>query len=356
PGGLHADAVHLPGGRQDRPAGRDRAADSHAVQPQRAGLLARHLPRARRHHRRVPGGAQRTGGAAGAVRRRDRIAAAVRSAHRPHPAEGAAVHDLSVQPLRHPAREGGHGGGVDQDRAGRAAEGAGGRRQAGGSPAAGAAHALRPGNAQRGRPLQGHRELHAAPVGRAAGSAAIHADRLPAEGLADVPGREPPDDRPARRHVQRRPPAQDHAGGVRLPPALGAGQPAAEIRGVRDPDAAGNLRVGHARQLREGTRRPGGGATGAADGPDRPSGGGSPGHQPSRRRAPGDSHPRREERAGADHHPDQTHGRAVDGLPGGQRRQGPLHAQRHRHRGAGRDPARPAAGRLRRAGGHQPAA
>ena len=32
------------------------AADPHAVQPQRAGLLARHLPRARRHHRHLPGG------------------------------------------------------------------------------------------------------------------------------------------------------------------------------------------------------------------------------------------------------------------------------------------------------------
>ena len=86
-------------------------ADPHAVQPQRAGLLARHLPRARRHHRRLPGRAQRTGDPHGAVRRRDRVAAAVRPAHRPHPAEGAALHDLSVQPLRDAAREGGLGRG-----------------------------------------------------------------------------------------------------------------------------------------------------------------------------------------------------------------------------------------------------
>ena len=93
-------------------------------------------------------------------------------------------------------------------------------RQAGRGPAARAAHALRPGDAERDRALQGHRELHAPPVGRAARRAALDPDRLPAQGRADVPGREPPDDRPARRHVQRRPRAQDHAGGVRLPPAV----------------------------------------------------------------------------------------------------------------------------------------
>ena len=52
----------------------------------------------------------------------------------------------------------------------------------------------------------------------------------------------------------------------------------------------------------------------------------------------------REERAGADHHADQAHGRAADRLPGRQRRQGALPAQRYRHGGAGGDPARPAAG------------
>jgi excinuclease ABC subunit B len=45
---------------------------------------------------------------------------------------------------------------------------------------AGAAHALRPGDAAGGGPLQGHRELHAPPVGAQPGRAAAHADRLPA--------------------------------------------------------------------------------------------------------------------------------------------------------------------------------
>ena len=192
--------------------------------------------------------------------------------------------------------------------------------------------------------------------GARAGRAAVHADRLPAQGRADVPGREPPDDRPARRHVQRRPRAQDDAGRVRLPPAVGAGQPAAEVRGVRDAHAPGDLRLGHAGRIREGPRRPGGRAAGAAHRPDRPGGRGAAGHAPGRRRAAGNPHPRREERARADHHADQAHGRAADRLPGRQRRQGALPAQRHRHGRARRDPARPAAGRLRRAGRHQPAA
>jgi excinuclease ABC subunit B len=66
-----------------------------------------------------------------------------------------------------------------------------------------------------------------------AGRPAAHAGGLPAGRRADVPGREPRADRPVRRHVQRRPRAQDHAGGIRLPLAQRAGQPAAEVRGVR---------------------------------------------------------------------------------------------------------------------------
>jgi len=89
--------------------------------------------------------------------------------------------------------------------------------------------------------------------------------RLPAAGCADVPGREPRADRPARRHVQRRPGAQDDARRIRLPPAERAGQPASEVRGVRTQDAAMHLRVGDSGGLRAAQRRSGGGATGAAD-------------------------------------------------------------------------------------------
>jgi excinuclease ABC subunit B len=53
----------------------------------------------------------------------------------------------------------------------------------------------------------------------------------------------------ARRHVQGRPLAQGDAGAVRLPPALGARQPAAEVRGVRTAGAADPLCLRHTRRL-----------------------------------------------------------------------------------------------------------
>ena len=93
--------------------------------------------------------------------------------------------------------------------------------------------------------------------GRAAGRAAVHAARL-------LPGRLPaghrrePRHRPAdRRHVPRRPLAQGDAGRVRLPPAVGARQPAAQLRGVPAAHAAGALRLGDARASTSSSRRRG---------------------------------------------------------------------------------------------------
>ena len=62
------------------------------------------------------------------------------------------------------------------------------------------------------------------------------------------------------------------------------------------------------------------------------------------------------QRARPDHDADQADGRAAHRLPRRQRRQGALPAQRHRDGRAGRDPARPAPGHVRRPGRHQPAA
>ena len=56
-------------------------------------------------------------------------------------------------------------------------------------------------------------------------------------------GREPRGHGPAPRHVQRRPLPQDHAGGLRLPPPFGPGQPAAQIRGIRESGETGDLRL-----------------------------------------------------------------------------------------------------------------
>ncbi len=57
------------------------------------------------------------------------------------------------------------------------------------------------------------------------------------------------------RHVPRRPVAQGSAGRLRLPPPLGAGQPAPDVRGVRDPAEPGRLRERDARRRRS-SRRP----------------------------------------------------------------------------------------------------
>ena len=75
-------------------------------------------------------------------------------------------------------------------------------------------------------------------------------------------------DRPAdRRHVRGRHVPQAHAGRPRLPAAVGHGQPAAEVRGVRRPHRADRLPVGHARQLRAG---PGARATSSSRSSARP--------------------------------------------------------------------------------------
>ena len=61
------------------------------------------------------------------------------------------------------------------------------------------------------------------------------------------------------------------------------------------------------------------------------------------------------ERAGAGHNPDQADGGGPDRLPPERGHQGALYAPRHRHHRADGDHPGPAAGYLRRAGGHQSA-
>ena len=69
---------------------------------------------------------------------------------------------------------------------------------------------------------------------------------------------------------------------------------------------------------------------------------------PDRRPARGDPRPGRARRAGARHDADQEDGRGPRRLPQGAGRQGPVPPLRGRHARAGRDPARPAARRVRR--------
>ena len=102
--------------------------------------------------------------------------------------------------------------------------------------------------------------------------------------------------------------------------------------------------------------RPGGRAGGAPDGPGRPADHRAPGQQPGGRPDVGNRRAHQEGRARAGDDADQAHVRAIDRIPGRPWHQGALPAQRYRDGGARGNPARPAPGHLRRAGGDQPAA
>ena len=98
--------------------------------------------------------------------------------------------------------------------------------------------------------LPRHRELLAPPHRPRAGRAAADADQLLPRRLPAVHRREPRHRAADRRHVPRRPLAQGDAGRVRLPPAVGARQPAAQLRGVR---GAGRTRSSTSRPRRATT-------------------------------------------------------------------------------------------------------
>ena len=74
-------------------------------------------------------------------------------------------------------------------------------------------------------------------------------DYLPGR-CADDRRREPPDRAADSRDVSRRSIAQRDVGRVRIPPAVGARQPPADVRGVGGAGAADGVRLGHARPLR----------------------------------------------------------------------------------------------------------
>ena len=103
--------------------------------------------------------------------------------------------------------------------------------------------------AETGRLLRGG-ELQPPPRRPGPRGDAVHAARLLPQGLPVRDRREPRGRPPAARPVRRRPLPQGRAGRARLPPALGQGQPAAALRGVRRAGAPVRLRVGHARRLR----------------------------------------------------------------------------------------------------------
>ena len=83
---------------------------------------------------------------------------------------------------------------------------------------------------------------------------------------------------------------------------------------------------------------------------------GAPGRDAGGRPAVGDPRPRGQARARAGDHADQAHGGGTHRVSRRARREGALPALRGRDGGARGDHPRPAAGRVRRAGRHQPAA
>ena len=144
--------------------------------------------------------------------------------------------------------------------------------------------------------------------------------------------------------------------GFRLP--VGDGQPPAEVGGVRRPDRADRLPLGHARA------RTSWAATGGefVEQVIRPTGLVDPEVvvKPTKGQIDDLVHEirvrDREGRAGAGHHADQEDVRGPHRLPARARHPGALPALRGRHAAPGRAAARAAAGRVRRAGRHQPAA
>ena len=193
-----------------------------------------HVPRARR----------RGGGPSGlrgdrlphrAVRRRDRADRGGQSAHRR--GARASSSEITIYPAKHFV--------TPEDEVERAVDGIRkelgerlevlkGRGQAPRGPAAQLPHRVRPGAAPRGRLLPGDRELLPPPLRAQAGRAALQPPRLLPRGLPRGRRRVPRHRAPDRGHVRGRPLAQGDPGRLRLPPALGARQPAAPLRGVRD--------------------------------------------------------------------------------------------------------------------------
>ena len=197
-----------------------------AVRPQRPGARPGPVPGPRRHHRGPP--LLRGDGAADRDVRRHRRPP---DRHRPDHRRDAArrCERTQIFPATHYVA-----GAERMQRAMRAdrdrAAGAAGLVRAGGQaargPAAAHAHPVRPRDDVRGRLLQRHRELldaHRRPRLR---RAAVHAARLLPRRLPARHRREPPGGAPAARPVRGRPQPQGHARRARLPPAVGARQPA----------------------------------------------------------------------------------------------------------------------------------
>ena len=128
-----------------------------------------------------------------------------------------------------------------------------GRALEGGAPSA--ADDIRPRDDARARLLHGRRELQPPPRRARGRVTAMDAARLLPARLAAHRRRIAHDRAAGRRDVQERPDPQGDPGRFRVPAAVGAGQPAADVRGVRGAPEPGGVRLGDAGSVRAGEER-----------------------------------------------------------------------------------------------------
>ena len=302
-----------------------------AVHPQRPRLHPRHLPGARRHRRDHPDlrGARR---AHRVLRRRDRAPSTRSTRHRRGRARGAGdVRLPGVALRRRPAADGA------RDRAASSTS----------------SRTSWPLFEKQGKLLEAQRlrmrTTYDIEMMRQVGSCSgienysLHIDGRAPRHRPQLPARLLPRGLPPRhRRVARHGAAdrRDVRGRLsrkrtprrpRLPPAVGHGQPAAEVGGVPRAHRADRLPLGDPGPLRAGQGQRRRRADHPPHRPDRPRDRAQADQGPDRRPAPRDRHAHREERARPGHHADQEDGRGPHRLPPRQGRAGPLPALRHRH-------------------------
>ena len=195
--------------------------------------------------------------------------------------------------------------------------------------------------------LRGDRELLALPHRPPARRAAADPVRISPRQRSSVRRREPPDGAADRRDGARRPPAEDHARRIWLPPAELHRQPAAALQRMGRDAPADDLRlgdpgpVGDERDRRRLLR-----AGDPPDRADRPAGRDQAGRGPGRRPRPRSQGDRAQGLSHAGHDADQAHGRGPDRISPRGGPEGPLHALRRRDAGAHRADPRAAPRRL----------
>ena len=345
-------------GRLRRPRRAAAQARLDPVHAQRHGARARHVPRARRDARGLPG-LRRDRLPRDAVRRRGRAPAALRPAHRrADRGRPRARRDLARDALQRPR---GDDRGARSRRSARELNARCAELEAEGKLLE--SHRLRQRTQYDMEMLReigfcnGIENYSRILDGRRPGDRPVLPDRLLPRRLRLLHRRVAPDRAADRRHVRGRPLAQADARRLRLPAAERAGQPPADVRRVparsrrrwsssrRRP---GDYERSHSARDRRADRAP--------DRHRRPARRGARDAQPDRRPHERGPRARRPRRARAGHHAHEEDERGPHRLPARDGLQGPLPALGDRHARAHPDHPRPAPGRVRRARRRQPPA